>query len=281
VREVNNTLSRNPSGADALRGYATPITLTQGMLDDIAEKSQTAQDPAASFHLIEVAMHKLPEAIASAGGLAALAATTDDKTTDDKTTDDKTAGQVQLAIAQDRLASAVEEVNVILWVGTEHSSSYAATLGILQPLDEFSAAADELGEAVRELGTATPAARDRIDTTSTKLKTAGSALATSVFQTFDAQLASAAAGYTGQRRLLVGIGILMVLAVVALVWLRFPWPEGARREPLEDRTGRHGVSRTAESRAERSKQSPSLVDARELLSREAATAGRVVGARKR
>jgi hypothetical protein len=263
--EIDTTLSRNASGADALAAYATSIALNQAMLDWIADSSRVTQDPAGSYLVIEVALHRLPEAVNAAGELATIAATGDGKA----------ASQAMIAVSQDRLNHVAEEVGVALRSTTEHSASYAADLRVLQPLDEFLAAANEVSKAAAELGT-TSAALDRIDNASTKLKTAAVALAAAVFNAFTAQLDANAGVYSGQRQILVVLGLLMVLATAALLWLRFPRTAAPKpHDPLIDKAGRHGYQEGIDAKPERTEHPPNLVDARELLSRESAGAGRV------
>src|SRR6266511_1804196 len=43
--EIDSTLTQNPSGSEALRGYAAPIALTQALLARIADASKVTGDP--------------------------------------------------------------------------------------------------------------------------------------------------------------------------------------------------------------------------------------------
>ncbi|HEX6681516.1 MAG TPA: hypothetical protein VF062_01890, partial [Candidatus Limnocylindrales bacterium] len=132
--EITNTLNNAASGSDALAAYATPIRLTQAMLDWIAESALARPDPGGSAHLLDVALHQLPQSIAAAGELAAAATSGDDRV----------ATQFQLAVSQDRVRVLAEQVAATLRTANEHESSapFAAGLNILTPLDTFAAAAN-------------------------------------------------------------------------------------------------------------------------------------------
>jgi len=275
ANEINNTLARNASGSDALRTYGTPIALTQELLESIVDSSQAVQDPAGTFHLLEVAMHQLPKAIGVAGELAANAASGDNKQ----------ASQIQLFVGEERIGQLADEVSITLRDATGHhvASQFATDLRILKPLDTFSASASELTVAAGELamtnatGVVRLQMKDRIDTASGTLRTAAVELANALFDAFDGQMGAAASGHAKQRWFLIVIEVVIVLAVAALMWLRFPWPERRRSPEAEiDTTGRHGIQVIADPRPE-----TNLVDARDLLTRESADLGRAVGARKR
>src|SRR5436190_22323186 len=74
--EIDNALSQNPTGADALHVYAAPISLTQALLDRIADASRVTRDPApGAFQLTQVALRSLPDVLVNAGQVSALALT--------------------------------------------------------------------------------------------------------------------------------------------------------------------------------------------------------------
>lgn len=272
--EITSTLNNAASGSDALAAYATPIRLAQAMLDWIAQSALAQPDPGGSTQLLEVALHQLPQSIAAAGELAAAATSGEDRA----------ATQLQLAISQDRVVRLAEQVSTTLRTASDRSSApFAAGLDILTPLDTFAAAANELTSGAAELSRAGLTAielvqlRERIDTASTRVRTAALQLSSALFDAFDAQLSAAASGYERQRWLLTVSVLVVVLAVAALMWLRFPWPQRRRSPQAEpDKTGRHGVHEGIEVRP-----SDPLVDARELLARESDRLSRAVGLRKR
>src|SRR6266542_730970 len=207
--EIDSTLTQNPSGSEALRGYAAPIALTQALLARIADASKVTGDPGVgSYRLIDVALQRLPDAVASAGQVAALASISDNPPPPGRSS--RPAGQPdpRLAVAVDRLIQA----------------------------------ANQLGANAR--------------------------------------------GYTMQRRILVLSGVVIVLAAVALLWLRVPGPAAppavAPEAPVEKTEGRHGYPAESEdAKADGSQGIPKLVDARELLAPELVPAGRVVRVMKR
>src|SRR6266511_3886636 len=258
--EIDSTLTQNPSGSEALRGYAAPIALTQALLARIAD--------------------------ASAGQVAALASISDNPPPPGRSS--RPAGQPdpRLAVAVDRLIQAANQVGIGLRAGTNPEGTYGADLRLLEPLYEFAAAMDELSQTAAGLDVPGSGARDRIDAVSDRAKTAALALGTAVLNAFDTQLGANARGYTMQRRILVLSGVVIVLAAVALLWLRVPGPAAppavAPEAPVEKTEGRHGYPAESEdAKADGSQGIPKLVDARELLAPELVPAGRVVRVMKR
>ncbi len=285
--EIDSTLTQNPSGSEALRGYAAPIALTQALLARIADASKVTGDPGVgSYRLIDVALQRLPDAVASAGQVAALASISDNPPPPGRSS--RPAGQPdpRLAVAVDRLIQAANQVGIGLRAGTNPEGTYGVDLRLLELLDEFAAAMDELSQTAAGLDVPGSGARDRIDAVSDRAKTAALALGTAVLNAFDTQLGANARGYTMQRRILVLSGVVIVLAAVALLWLRVPGPAAppavAPEAPVEKTEGRHGYPAESEdAKADGSQGIPKLVDARELLAPELVPAGRVVRVMKR
>src|SRR6266498_5833720 len=143
--EIDSTLTQNPSGSEALRGYAAPIALTQALLARIADASKVTGDPGVgSYRLIDVALQRLPDAVASAGQVAALASISDNPPPPGRSS--RPAGQPdpRLAVAVDRLIQAANQVGIGLRAGTNPEGTYGVDLRLLELLDEFAAAMDEL-----------------------------------------------------------------------------------------------------------------------------------------
>lgn len=275
TNEINSAVSSNTSGSDALRTYAATIALAQDMLASVVDSSQAVQDPAGTFHLLDVALHHLPDAIAAAGEVSAVAASGDNKL----------ATQIELGTGKREVERLAEEVSLTLRgsTGRHATSHFAADLRILKPLDAFSASAHELIQAAAELaatnatGVARTQIKERIDTAGNILRTSAVELAHGLLDTFDSQLSGAQSGYVKQRWFLAGLYAAIALAVGTLVWLRFPWPQRRRPQEAEtDKQGRHGLPEGAEP----ARSGAGLVDARELT-RESTDLGRAVGARKR
>jgi len=259
AHEVDRTLNQNPTGQDALRGYAVPIALTQALLGRIADSSRITHDPApGSYQLSQVALRGLPDVIVNAGQVSALAA-------------QARATDARLVVAQDRLTRASSAVSTGLRAGTEPGADYVVGLNLLGPLDEFSAAADALNQAVTALDA--PGGRERVDGANALVKTKALGLSTAVLTAFDSQLGAHAGDINGQRRLLVLTALVALLAAAGLLWLRvYPQsaPEVERSE--EDSRARHGYV-PEEAGPEGPPRIPDLVDARELLPRQLAPAG--------
>src|SRR6266508_1112856 len=56
--EIDSTLTQNPSGSEALRGYAAPIALTQALLARIADASKVTGDPGTGVIYGALAQHE-------------------------------------------------------------------------------------------------------------------------------------------------------------------------------------------------------------------------------
>src|SRR5205814_4710966 len=136
----------------------------------------------------QVALRGLPDVIVNAGQVSALATQT-------------RAADARLLVAQDRLTRASSAVGTGLRAGTEPGADYVVGLNLLGPLDEFSAAADSLNQAVTALDSA--GGRERVDGANALVKTKALGLSTAVLTAFDNQLSGHAGDINGQRRPLV------------------------------------------------------------------------------
>jgi hypothetical protein len=258
-QEVDNTLSQNATGADALRAYAGPIALAGALLDRLAIASKVTQDPGpGSYQLTRAALHSLPDATVNAGQVSALAATTPPAPIPARSPGTAPRDPA-LAVAADRLARAVTDIGTGLRAGTDPGANYAVDLNLLKPLDEFTAAADALGQTAAGLDVAGSGARDRIDPANALLQTKALALEAAVLDAFDAQINANSAGSTGQRRLLILLAVIMVLAGGALLWLWW-WLAGLGRRGAE-RAGRHGYPSEGDDGLDGPPTTPDPVDA--------------------
>jgi hypothetical protein len=259
-QEIDNSLSQNPAGADALHVYAAPISLTQALLDRIADASEVTRDPApGAFQLTQVALRSLPDVLVNAGQVSALALTA---AAQPESTGGRAAPppDTRLPIAEDRLTRAAGDVSTGLRGGTDPAATYAVDLNLLGPLDEFAAAADELAQTAKGLSVPGSGARDRIEAAYTGLESKVLTLESAVFDAFDSQVVGHATRDTGHRRTLLAVAAVTVAAAAALLWLAVPRPAGpVPLRPDENAEGRHRYP------AEGSPQMPDLVDARELL----------------
>jgi hypothetical protein len=270
-REIDTALGRNASGAEAITVYQTPIAMTIALLESVADASHVSQDPAGSFVVLDVSLHLLPEAVAAAGELAAFASVSDGSV----------ASLARLGIGRDRLEHLTQEVGHALSSGTEHGHGYATHLGVLRPLDEFSAAAADVGEVAASPAITSAALRERIEVSSNTVRTAAMALSNSIFAAFLDQLTDSAADLSTERTMLLLAAAVILLAMLLLLWRNVSWTTVRRHrrrhgpEAIPDTPGRHG---RRDDIVVRPDPSPHLVDARELINREAADAGRALGA---
>jgi len=275
--EINSAVSSNISGSDAVRVYATPIALAQDLLEYVLGSAHSVQDESATIHLLEVALRNIPQTIAAAGQLSA----------DIASGDSKLANQIQLGIGQDQVEKLANNVSATLRGSTGHheAAQFATDIRILKPLDTFSASSNELNQAAAELsaanaptGVARTQIKERADTASNVMRTAAVELAHALLDAFSVQLVAAAGTFAKQRWFLTSLALVIVGSIVALMWLRFPWPPRRKSPEAElEKAGRHGLPEGFEVRPDNS----GLIDARGLLAREATDLGRAVGARKR
>ncbi len=280
THEIDGAVGQHVTGPAALPGYASALALTQALLERISDGSKVTRDGSlGSYRLTEVALQSLPEVIVNARRLASLAIVTDPPTS---TRGNPAAARPdpRLTVAADRLAEAADEVGT----GLRSGADYAVDLRLLGPLDEFAAAADDLSQTAAGFEVPNSGARDRVDVVSTRVLTTSQNLVTAVLNVFDAQLSARADGYTTQHRVLVFAGVVILLAVGILLWLRVAGPAARQvRVPQERGEGRHGYPVEPEGAVpEGQRRIPDLMDARDLLDPELVPAGRTgVRPRKR
>jgi hypothetical protein len=253
--EIDTVLNKKVGGAEAVAAYAAPIALTGALLGQLAESAGVIGDRSPdATQLTRVALRDLPDVLAESGGLTALAASGDPA--------GRVATDAQLAVVGDRLARSASDVSAGLRAGTDPGANYAVDLGLLAPLDAFSAAADALNQVVAGLNRAGGGARDQLDAANTLVKTKALDLQTAVLDAFDTQLAADSQGQAGRRRELVLAAMAVLLAAVALLWL------GVRGVvmPRAESGAESGYADGDEPRPSGSPRTPDLVDARELIS---------------
>jgi hypothetical protein len=279
--EITAALAQKSTGAEAVRSYGAPIGLAQALLSRIGEATKVSQDPAlGAYRLAEAGLQDLPDVTVEAGRLAALSHTTDSPgAAPAKPGRGPTATGPQLTTATDRMARAAGDVTTGLRGGGDASPNYPVGLNLLGPLDQFAAATDELTQAAAGLvDNPTAAARTRVDNAHTGIQRAALTLETAILDAFDNQLTIREGGYSSQRRVLVGLGMVIALAAGGLLWLRIPAPTapvpGPPEGPAEDR---YDPARfPTEPEQQQTAPIPDLVDARRLLAPDVAHAGRAV-----
>jgi hypothetical protein len=282
-QEIDNALGQKSTGAEALRTYAVPIGLAEALLDRIGEDAKVTQDPGlGAYRLVEAGLEDLPEVTVEAGRLDVLSRTADSPGTPTKVSRGATAIDPRLTTAADRMARAAGNVTTGLRGGGDATPTYPVDLSLLQPLDEFAAAADELTQAANALENPTSAVRARLDTAQAGVQRTALTLETAILDAFDNQLNTRGNHYTSQRRILVGLGVVIVLAAGGLLWLRVPAPAAPVPVPSEGADDLYDAARfPAEPEEPKPEPIPDLVDARDLLAPELVHVGRAVRARKR
>jgi hypothetical protein len=264
--EINDVLSQNTSGPEALTSYASPIALTQALLSQIADSAKVTKDSGpGSYQLTQVALRSLPDVVTNAGQLGALASTVE---TPASARSSRPAIDPRLTVANDRLTQSAAEVSTGLRAGTDPGANYTVDLSLLAPLDEFTAAADDLRQAADALDVPGSGANERVATANAVVKAKALALESAVLDAFDAQLTVDADGYTGERRVLILAAVIILLAAGALLSLRPPWLVERRPAVPEDDQGEGRHSYPAEGTdavPDAAPRMPDLVDARELL----------------
>jgi hypothetical protein len=133
--EIESTLRRSVTGPEAMSAYSEPIGLTQALFSRIGDTSMIARNPGVDAqYLIDTAVVGLPEVIVNAGQLAGLAGS-------------RGPSDPRIAVALDRISRAVQAIRVGPHSGADQAAAGAATMSLLEPLDEFTAAADGLVQA--------------------------------------------------------------------------------------------------------------------------------------
>jgi hypothetical protein len=266
--QVETALGQKVTGKEALRAYATPIALTQALLNKVGDVSKVLRDPGLdAYYLIDTVL-RVPQVIVDAGQVAALAgpARSDD---------------TQLAVAQDRINRSAQAISMGLRVAAGASTK---DLNVLGTLDEFAAAADAMGQTARALNTPGSTARTEIDAAQRRLHIAALTLETAALNAFDSLLKQRATRYSDRRATTAFAGLLAALAAATLLWLRLPGAAvahtrsgEARGEDTDD-----GDDYRAEPAAGSNEgdEVADLVDARQLLAPELVHVGRAVHAKR-
>lgn len=259
--QVEDALRQRGTGPEATRAYAVPIGLTQALLARVGDVSRALRDPETdSYHLVDAALVHVPETMISAGRIVGLVRTPRTAPTP----------VPAIAVAQDRVATAAQAVTVGLRTDTGAPTGSGADLGLLEPLDEFSAAVG----AIVQVSTADPSdssARGAVDAAQARVQKAAAALVPALLTSFESILQRRAEALDAERITAATAGIVALLAAAALLWLCLPRSStgpGGGRGPRG--AGVADIERTGD-----------LVDARDLLAAELAHMGRGVRAERR
>jgi hypothetical protein len=225
--QVESALNAKATGQEALRTYAAPIALTHALLGEVGELAQVVRDPELdAFHLVDAALFRVPDVIVNAGELSAVAHITQ------RAVDRDGDGDPRGAVALDRLVKASAAISAGLRAGADASAGDTINLGLLGPLDEFSAAVDALSK--------TPTNRaDDVEGARARVHKAATGLESSVLAALDSSLQERAGALNGQRRYAMFAGVLAALASVALLLLRPPGSGSPPGSPARGPGGRH------------------------------------------
>ena len=272
--QIEAALRQKAKGQPALHAYAGPIGLTHGLLRKIGDSSKIVGDPGLdAYHLMDTALLRMPEVIVSTGQLGALAQGAA------AGSNSRVAGAAaQIAVAQDRVASAAEAISLGLRTGSDATTSDTLSRTILKPLDEFVAAVDALVKASTALAAWGRGAPAEVDATYRRVHETALALDSAVLDQFDSVLEQRGEDIAGQRRAALLAALVALLAAVILPWLRLPGrvTPSARGSEEAGQVGRRGEpftpSATGPSEAE---PAASVVEARHLISPEPVHVGRV------
>jgi len=217
--EIESALGKTVSGPAAMGTYAEAIGLTQALFSRIGDTSMIARNPGVDAqYLIDTAVVSVPEVIVNAGqvaGLARSAAATDPR----------------IAVALDRISRAAQVIRIGPHSGADQTTAGAATMNVLEPLDEFTAAADGLVQAASVPDFAAGQALADLDRALRRVRQAALGLDVAVLDALDALLGRRLIELDAQRRNILIAGVLIVTAAAALPFLLWLGSGGSSRRP--------------------------------------------------
>jgi hypothetical protein len=221
--EIEFALGAAVSGPAAVGTYAEAIGLTQTLFSRIGDTSMIANSSVADAqYLIDTAIVGVPEVMANSGEVAWLARSAG-----------ASAGTAasRIAIVLDRISRATQAIRSGPHSGADQPVAGAATMGLLEPLDEFTAAADGLAQTVSAPGfTARPALAD-LDRALRRVRQASLGLDAAVLDALNAMLDRRSIELGAQHRNMVIAGVLILSTAVALLWWLWLSSGGSNRRP--------------------------------------------------
>jgi hypothetical protein len=205
--EIDAALGGTVSGPEAMRSYAEPIRLTQALFNRIGDASLIARDPKVDAqYLIDTAIVAVPEVIINAGEIAGLVGSDN-------------ADESRLAVALDRVSRAAQAIRVGPNSAADQVAAGPASMSLLQPLDEFTAAADALVHAASVPNLATAGFTAELDDALRRLRQAALELDGAVLDALNTVLDRRLVDINAQRRNMLIAGLLIPVTVAALLWL--------------------------------------------------------------
>ena len=215
--EIESTLARSVTGPNAMAAYAEPIGLTQSLLSRIGDTSMIARNPGLDAqYLIDTAVLGLPEVIVNAGELAGLAGS-------------RTPTDPRVAVALDRISRAVQAIRVGPHSGADQAAAGTATMSLLAPLDEFTAAADGMVQTVSLPGITSGQAQADLDLALRRVREAALHLDEAVLGALKVLLDRRLIELDAQRRNTYIAGVLLITAAAVLLCLLWVGSEGSNR----------------------------------------------------
>jgi hypothetical protein len=215
--QIEYALDGAVSGPAAVDTYAEAIGLTQALFSRISDTSLIASSPVADTrYLIDTAFVRVPEVIANSGEVAGLAQSA------------ASAGS-RIAIVLDRIFRAAQAIRIGPHSGADQTVAGAATMGLLAPLDEFTAAADGLAQTASIPGFAARQALADLDRALHRVRQAALGLDAAVLDALNAMLDRRLLELDAQHRNIVIAGVLISSAVVALLWWLWLRSDGPNR----------------------------------------------------
>lgn len=215
--EIESALGKAVSGPDAMGTYAESIGLTQALLSSIGDTSMIARNSGVEAqYLIETAVAAVPDVIVNAGQVAGLAGSA-------------TAADPRVVVALDRISRAAQAIRVGPHSGPDQTVAGAASLGLLEPLDEFTAAADSLVQAASPKTFTAGRPLTDLDRALRRVRQAALGLDAAVLDALNVLLERRLTELNAQRRNTWIAGVLILAAAAALLWLPLMSEGSARR----------------------------------------------------
>jgi hypothetical protein len=212
--EIESKLGATVTGPAAASTYTETIGLTQALFSRVGDTSMIANSPGADRqYLIDTAFVGLPEIMASSGEIAGLARAVGPQAG---------AAASRIAILLDRISRATQAIRIGPHSGADQTLA-GTTVGLLEPLDEFTAAADGLAQMAALGGPGFFPARQALadlDRALHRARQAALGLDTAVLDALNAMLDRRAVELNVQHRNIVIAGLLILGMEVALLsWL--------------------------------------------------------------
>lgn len=235
--EIESALGATVSGPAAVGVYAQAIGLTQALSTRIAGPSMIASIPVAdAWYLISAVFISVPEAMAGSGEIATLAwsalASPGPSTG---------AAVSRIATVLDRISRTTQVIRIGPHSGTDQKGTSAATMGLLGPLDEFTAAADGLAQIASVPGFPGRQTLPDLDRALRRLRQAALGLDAAVLDTLNAMLDGNSAELDARHRNMLIAGVLILIMSVALLlrlWLK---SDGSNRRHANPPSGPAGL----------------------------------------